>query len=666
MAFNDHTDWTWDERVLRMLTSLGQAFAHLCTQLTDCLERFDGYAERYSSALAKVDVGQRRWVDAPELDSCHTTGLGWHIADIIYTWPDLTVDYAITALSDNRHVMEGVDDTIHSVVLRAHTERPGPDSGRAMDAALELLLFLEPELREVLAHELCSIGLAPGQLLDVLSAWKRDGDDGVRKTVVVGVTLALTRVQRIADASGATSEIPEFSTWRTSVREQLRAYGSSMEEDRQNAWIAMLLLGDLGLISGLRETIGEPTEPGVRLSDVNGIPDELLVELVVANWDALSGHFSGELLSRLSKERLAGPKDERLAAIETVKALALAADKHPDVARLVREHLDAANEASAGVGAGTGAASEAALRRAQDDLRVAPGVIEWLKNDSGGDREKIRLLLEASDLAASRSPHRFDHVTAWALPRLLDGAKRDLGRGQLHELLAGGLSPHQWDSDEAWLDAHASVRRTVWALLNPDDPQTQTWLAGLARWFATGPKLDRQPSTWLEVSALCVGATPAADLPAILGRMFYPARAEYFADSLWELTVPLLYRLRHDADAVEALRASLLGDPIAETAPYFAPSGPGMHVHPGSRQSGQDGPDARPGAIDHAEGYLDALGRRVFVTALALKHSGHLSPDDLRAAFHTLRRADPRSVVVDPFANQAGPLRIAGTALLQR
>ncbi|MEP7194207.1 MAG: transcriptional regulator [Actinomycetota bacterium] len=78
MAFNDHTDWTWDEQVLRMLTFLGQAFAHLCIELTACLERFDGYADRYSYALAKVNAGQRRWVDAPELDSCHTVWIQFH------------------------------------------------------------------------------------------------------------------------------------------------------------------------------------------------------------------------------------------------------------------------------------------------------------------------------------------------------------------------------------------------------------------------------------------------------------------------------------------------------------------------------------------------------------------------------------------------------------
>ena len=78
MAFNDHTDWTWDERVLRTLTSLDQAFGHLCIQLTDCLQRFDGYADRCSSALAKVNAGQRRWADAPDLDSCHTVWIQFH------------------------------------------------------------------------------------------------------------------------------------------------------------------------------------------------------------------------------------------------------------------------------------------------------------------------------------------------------------------------------------------------------------------------------------------------------------------------------------------------------------------------------------------------------------------------------------------------------------
>lgn len=78
MAFNDHADWRWDERVLRTLTSLDRAFGQLCDQLTEYLSRFEGYADRYSFALAKIDAGQRRWIDAPELDSCHTVWIQFH------------------------------------------------------------------------------------------------------------------------------------------------------------------------------------------------------------------------------------------------------------------------------------------------------------------------------------------------------------------------------------------------------------------------------------------------------------------------------------------------------------------------------------------------------------------------------------------------------------
>ncbi|MPZ62281.1 MAG: transcriptional regulator [Propionibacteriales bacterium] len=78
MAFNDHRDWRWDERVLRTLQALDEAFRQVCARLAECLQRFDGYAERYSSALAKVEAGQRRWVDAPDFDSCHTVWIQFH------------------------------------------------------------------------------------------------------------------------------------------------------------------------------------------------------------------------------------------------------------------------------------------------------------------------------------------------------------------------------------------------------------------------------------------------------------------------------------------------------------------------------------------------------------------------------------------------------------
>ena len=78
MAFNDHTDWRWDERVLRTLTWLEGPFGRLGDQLAGCLERFGGYRDRYSSALARAMTGQKAWVDGHDRDSCHTVWIQFH------------------------------------------------------------------------------------------------------------------------------------------------------------------------------------------------------------------------------------------------------------------------------------------------------------------------------------------------------------------------------------------------------------------------------------------------------------------------------------------------------------------------------------------------------------------------------------------------------------
>lgn len=74
LGLNDHTDWRWDERTLETLAVLGTSFGRLCEELAECLARFDGYAQRYSAALRKVEAGRRDWVDAPDPDSLH---IGW-------------------------------------------------------------------------------------------------------------------------------------------------------------------------------------------------------------------------------------------------------------------------------------------------------------------------------------------------------------------------------------------------------------------------------------------------------------------------------------------------------------------------------------------------------------------------------------------------------------
>ena len=78
MAANDHTDWAWDERVLRTLAGIETQIGDVCGRLADALARFEGYAERYARARARVEGGRREWVDSIEVDSCHLVWIQLH------------------------------------------------------------------------------------------------------------------------------------------------------------------------------------------------------------------------------------------------------------------------------------------------------------------------------------------------------------------------------------------------------------------------------------------------------------------------------------------------------------------------------------------------------------------------------------------------------------
>jgi hypothetical protein len=78
IALNDHTDLRWDDRVLQTLTSLDRSFRRVGDRLAGALSRFDGYADRYSAALAEVHAGRRTWVDAHDRDSLHTVWIQLH------------------------------------------------------------------------------------------------------------------------------------------------------------------------------------------------------------------------------------------------------------------------------------------------------------------------------------------------------------------------------------------------------------------------------------------------------------------------------------------------------------------------------------------------------------------------------------------------------------
>jgi len=78
MAPNDHSDWTWDEDVLKGLAHLSRDLRPIGDQLANALSRFAFYPDRFSAALGRVDRGDRKWVDEPKIDSCHTVWFELH------------------------------------------------------------------------------------------------------------------------------------------------------------------------------------------------------------------------------------------------------------------------------------------------------------------------------------------------------------------------------------------------------------------------------------------------------------------------------------------------------------------------------------------------------------------------------------------------------------
>jgi hypothetical protein len=78
LAINDHTNQEWDQSVLDRLSALSEQLRTLCRQLGSQLARFQGYDDRFSAALTRVEHGEHSWVNRPKVDSCHTVWMELH------------------------------------------------------------------------------------------------------------------------------------------------------------------------------------------------------------------------------------------------------------------------------------------------------------------------------------------------------------------------------------------------------------------------------------------------------------------------------------------------------------------------------------------------------------------------------------------------------------
>jgi hypothetical protein len=77
-ALNDHADPSYDETVIGRLRDVDTKVQPVCTDLGAALDRFAAYGPRFSTALSKVEAGERDWFAKPMIDSYHTVWFELH------------------------------------------------------------------------------------------------------------------------------------------------------------------------------------------------------------------------------------------------------------------------------------------------------------------------------------------------------------------------------------------------------------------------------------------------------------------------------------------------------------------------------------------------------------------------------------------------------------
>jgi energy-coupling factor transporter ATP-binding protein EcfA2 len=532
--------------------------------------------------------------------------LMWHIPAVINAWPEqpVVVEFAEGLIYNTRQITSGIDDTIPVAILRAYNHRTDETSRRIVEKVFDLLKHLEPELREVLGFELARSSITTQELIGTISHWRDDPDSEVRRTLLIGALQAIKRHQRLQEEiSGSMNLTLEMQWLREAIREELCAYGPELEERRQLAWIGMLLLGDLMLIDGLEESIGDPGKPGVGLTTIREAADQVLVELVAANWAALEAHFGDELFDRLIGRMHGRDRDANAHRRHVLAALATVASRHPVIADMLRE-----------------------AAREDPELRHDQHFLLWVKEENRGDEVSLTAL---SDILSDGPPPDRQGLV---LASVLDKDSWQVNETAFKAIIAG----EQPDRLRSKIE-YSSVRRALYAQLFPQDQRSRTLLRELENWFITD-RDSQERRDWEDTLAIAFGVAAAEDLPAIASRV----HARFQMNSRdWLLplfTRPLVRRLKVDPEATEALRLGLSAPmSVSEDSPIFAAQADPMAV------ANQD--------------FLRF--QRTHLYALALKHAESLKQRQAADAIDFLLTAEPDIVVHNPFSNQEGPLRLA-------
>jgi len=490
-----------------------------------------------------------REYDPDELATrCTAVGTGhltWHVDAIIAAWPahESVVAFALRALQHPRYLSSGIHDPAPAAIVRAYGARTDATANKMMDAVLDQLGYLPPQLREVLVDALTRSDLTPATLRDLLKYWGEDPDVWVQRAALTGLIRRVERYRISPNAEHAQTE--ETIDWlQAQVQAELCGYGPALEVRRQTGWVGMLLLGDLGLHDGLLETIGEATRPGVRLRDMFGGVDRELIDLLNANWGKISTHFGDDLFTLLSASNARNVSEDARASV--LGQLSTSSSPHPSINELIRAEAD----------------TNLQFRNSAEHLL-------WLHR---GGRRDLDLFIACLTNASSVTLRRGEANEVYDL--LVDPDEWQIPSGTLRDAL---LQQPGFDS--------VPELRALFCELLPTDERSRTMFADLEAWFREdGP---REPREWVDSLAVAVRSCLPRMLPVIVERAHHQIMLRDAVELFPLLTGPLLRRLRRDPDAVTALRAAILDPASADSCtPIWAPSpaveqphGPAFDTH---------------------------------------------------------------------------------------
>ncbi|WP_344339727.1 hypothetical protein [Agrococcus versicolor] len=533
-----------------------------------------------------------------------TNFLSWHVDAIIAAWPEnpAVVEFAERLLVQPRRSASGIADPTPAAVIRAYGARTDDTAARMMSIALGRFAYLPPQLREVLVGALTRSDLSPKTLSTTLKHWPMDPDLAVQRTSAVGLIRRLERYRLSPEADA--DQVTDVSNWlREQTREELCAYGPAFQDRRQTAWVSMLMLGDLRLHDGLRETIGNPTQPGTALSHLFGGLDRELIELVNRHWVDLFNHFGEDIFHLLNQAR------RREANVD-------------DARRTVLGYLSTSGTVAPAI-------ESLLLTEASPELELelAPSREYLLWKYRRGQRDRG---LFTAFLDAAGDGDALDDEDDPFYARLVDSSSWELPIEVIRRLVV----------EHSNFDVEPALR-ALFCELFPDDVQSRAMFEDLERWF--GSYGSRESRSWRDTLAISVRCSTAEALPVIYARAHLQiVRRTYPQDTFPLLTSPLVRRIREDDAAATEVNAVLRDRRFADTdTPVWSTSA------------------TRPKAAA-----LECTAQDTFLMALALRQAGRLDATVAAQVAARLIDEDATTVVHDPFTGRERSVLLAAPTLL--